>query len=417
MPVGSWTLEFGCSVIADPNRTSAYVANSQDPAYCENGVNVMAPAKPSWQHINLSCSCPALQWEAPSPGATPVPIPPYTTPADDLAPWFSQLVEESRYFYGFIIEKVEDLSTNTVTRSITNRATRYGGGTLGSLRRLPRKIKFTLLAFGNSDCALDYGFRWLADTLTYTCNDDCTLCDATVRTCCPDIDPQNPTYTDWDTGRWSFKNVGIIDGPRYEEPPVPANECNMRRVSFTIASESPYAYKCPVPCMENEIIATALPACPPVNWICSNNRAEICCRTESQYSIGDDGIIVTINAQEDLYNLEIKITPDTFGYECNPETAPPGYERLAPCATLLIPFLPNGYVLNYDTSDEILTVTLPGGTVRDGTPYVDASTGEPPTFPTLRCGSYCICISIDRCGFSGGNSTASISSVHREQAI
>lgn len=418
MPVGSYSLEFGCTSIADPNRTAQYVANAQNPAYCVNGANLLAPEKPSWTFLDVACQCPALQWISDEPGEVPVPVLPYTTPKLDIAPWYSPLNPESAFFHGFIIEKIEDLSTNSVSRAITNRATRYGGGTLGSLRKLPRKFKVTLLAFGNNECALDYAFRWLSDTLTYQCNDDCGLCDATVRTCCPELDPLNPTYKDWDRGRWTFKNVGIIDGPKYEDGPTDANRCNVRRISFTLASESPYAYKCPVVCMKDQILVQAIDACPPVNWICGEGRrSKICCRTENSFSIGDDGILVVVNANEDLYNLKISLTQDIFGYECGTVPAPAGYSHLAPCAEILIPFLPSGYTLRYDTGEERITVILPGGLERDGTPYVDASTGQPPTFPSIRCGGFCVCLTVDRCGFSSGGSTASIYSQHRELAI
>lgn len=416
MPVGAYSLEYGCTTIADPNRVAQYVANAQDPAFCAGGINALAPVPFSWQYLKVDCQCEALQYDTPNgPATPPVLIPPYTSPAIDLAPWYSATVPESAFFYGYMLEKVEDLQMAPVKRNITNRATAFGGGTLGALRRQARVVKYTLLGFGNGECSLDFGFRWLADALTYNCDGDCSLCDATVRTCCPSLSAV-PTYDEWDTGRWTLKKAGLIDGPRYEDPPTDSNACDVRRVSFTLASESPYAYKCPIPCLIDAGWMPAVPPCPPDAWICAEDPS-VCCRSTSQYTTGDEGIIVDVTARENLYGLTITITPDPFGYVCGTTTPPPGWTPPEPCAEIVIPELPNGYFLHYDTSTEEITVTMPGGTVLDGTPFVDATSNTPPTFPTLRCGSFCICISSGRCSFNAGLSTASIYTVHREIAI
>jgi len=413
MPVGAWGLEFGCTTISDPNRTAQYVANAQDPAFCVNGINTLAPIPFSWQYLKVDCQCDALQYETPGgPGTPPVLIPPYTTPALDPAPWYSATVPESAFFYGWTLEKVEDLQMAPVHRNVTNRATSFGGATLGALRRQGRVIKYTMLGFSNGECSMDYGFRWLADILAYSCDGGCDLCDATVRTCCPTLS-NPPTYAEWDTGRWTLKNVGLVDGPHVEDPPTQSNACDIRRVSFTLASESSFAYKCPIPCLIDQVWTPAVPPCPPDVWICGPDP-EICCFAVTQFNTGDDGVIVEVTAREDLNNLTITVTQDNFGYVCGVNPAPPGFVPPAPCATIVIPLLPNGSMLHYDTSLEVITVTQPGSIVVDGTPYIDGTQGVAPTFPTLRCGSFCVCISSGRCSFNALTSTASIWTVHRE---
>lgn len=420
MPVGAYSLRFGCTELIDPNRTSQYVMNAQDPAYCVGGTNVMAPDPFVLSDFRVNCGCDALQWEAyQDPEVvelpTPTPIAPYTTPAADGAPWYSALSPESAYFYGFMLEKVEELSSAPARRKITERATSFGGGVLGAIRKRARVIKYTVLMFGNSECALNYGFRWLTDTLVYSC-DDCELCDAEVRTCCPSFaNPAMPTYDEWDLGRWQFKDVGVVEAPVYEEHPIPSAACNVRRISFTIASESPYGYKCPTICLPPTEFIVAAEPCEPQTWLCEEPAA-VCCRATVADSIGDDGLIIEIVAREVLSNIHITVTPDPFGYVCDAETRPAGWVQPDPCVELLIPALPEGVTFTYDTSDQTIFVVAPGGVIYDGTPFLDPST--PPIFPTLRCGSYCICISSDRtCGYSAGTSTAKISTIHRELAL
>lgn len=243
MPVGAWELEYGCNVVADPNRTAQYVANAQDPAYCTNGVNALAPYPLKFSNLRVNCDCAALQWKAPEPWSSPELIPPYTTPAVDKAPWYTDTVPESAHFWGWMIERVDDVASPPISRKVADRVTEFGGASIGRLRRKGRTMKFTLIGFGAYELAMDYGFRWLSDILAHpaTASD---LCDMTFRTSCPPIsDP--PSFSEWDTGRWTFKNVGILDGPQYEDPPNKDMQCNVRRVSFTVVAEVPYAFKCP----------------------------------------------------------------------------------------------------------------------------------------------------------------------------
>lgn len=425
MPVGGWALRYGCIDIADPNRTGQYVRNAQDVAYCINNVNQLAPDPFAFSDLKVECTCPAVGFEVQRDDfctgvQPPVPtlIAPYTTPALDPAPWYIATHPESAYFYGMIIEKVEQLQDPPTSRTINNRATTFGGGTFGSLRKGARVMKFTVLAFGNSECALDYGFRWLSDVFTYQCS-ECNLCDAEVRTCCPSFaDPNNPTYDEWDTGRWQLRDVGLIEGPKKESPPNEDTQCNVQRWSFTLASESPYAYKCPDCCLPPSIWVPALPPCPVSDWLPCAPKPKICCWKEATDVMGDDGIIVEIAVREDLTNVKITVTPDTFGYACGVNTPPANYQSPDACAEINIPFLPEGVTFRYDTSNQKITLTYPGGETRDGTPWVDASHGTPPTFPTLRCGAFCICLESDRpCAFNAGLSTVTILTVHRELAL
>jgi hypothetical protein len=327
MPLSpGYSLEYGCTTIADPNRVAQYVSNAQDPDFCVAGQNRLAPLPFALTNLRVNCGCPALQFSSPAPGEDPVLIPPYTTPEDDLAPWYSPNDPSSAFFYGFMVEKIEDLHTAPVKREVTNRVSAFGGATLGSLRRQPRVIKVTVLGFGNNESALNYGFRWLTDTLTYQCvGDDCSLCDLTIRTECPELSAE-PTYEEWDQGRWTFREVGLVDGPRMVDPPIEAAACNVRRYEFTLAASSPYAYKCPVTCIAPTVFIPAIPPCPPEDWICGpDSQPSQCCYVTNSSALGDTGLLIDIQSVQQLSNIRIKITPDPFGYVCGLNPAPPGY--------------------------------------------------------------------------------------------
>jgi hypothetical protein len=249
MPVGAWELEYGCTTIADPNRVAQYVANAQNPNYCTNGINSLAPYPLKWTTLRVNCGCPATNWFSDTPGVDPTARIPYTSPALDFAPWYTPDHPESAHFWGWMVERVEDVATAPITRAVTERVSSFGGSVLGPLRKRGRAMRFTLIGFGAYEAAMDYGYRWLSDNLT-TEGAACELCDMTFRIACPELGA-HPTYTEWDQGRWTFKDVGIIDGPTYEDPPNPDARGSIRRVSFTMVASIPYGFKCPESVLQN----------------------------------------------------------------------------------------------------------------------------------------------------------------------
>jgi hypothetical protein len=311
-----------------------------------------------------------------------------------------------------MVESIEELSSSPVSRSVNDRASAFGGASLGYLRKKGRAMKVTLLGFGGYESALDWGFRWITDVISSE-NEVGQLCDMTVRTSCPTF-TGSPTYAQWDTGRWTFKEVGVIEGPQYEEPPAVASSCNVRRISFTVVASVPYGHKCPTLVMNAATwmanLWTNPAACPPLDWVCTPGSDKTC-TTVTTPPIGEDAIIVEIKAgAKDLSNLRIDITPNPLGRTCSTFTDPP-------CDSVLITTLPSGYILRYDGTTQRITVTLPGGEELDGTQFLDTSSGAPPTFPIIRNGQFCICISSDRCSWGSDDATASVWTVHRELVV
>lgn len=393
--------QLGCVLEINSQRTAAYLANVVD--ICGNG---------SFRGTHsMTCDCPPLHWLIPDDGG-PAEAATYTTPASDQAPWVDGDIAESSQFLGFVIN---DVTVNAVTsRSITTRVSSSGGGVVGPRRNKERRFDFTVLMFACNESAMEYGFRFLTDALgSPGCDDGCTLCDGEYRDSCPTVDG---SLSSLDKGRWILKNVAAVEGPTYEKPPVEGMQCNVRMVKFSLVSEYPWKFKCPV----DECIDEPLATFPGWAGGCTNAEEFFCeqqyayCSVSEPLIIGETGLVIKIKAGSvPLQHIDIAITPDKFGYECNVGDRPAGYVPLTPCDQIQIPIIPAGSTLIYDTSIESVTLELPGGGVVDGTPYISTKVGKPPTFPTIRCGDFCIRVGVSECSVQGGP-TMSIQSVHRE---
>lgn len=390
----------GCNLEINIERTSAYIASST----CAEGE--FRGSK------SITCDCPPLHWLIPEDG-TPAQPATYTTPAGDQAPWFDADIPESGKFLGFAIEEVTQ-GAAVASRTVTTRISSSGGGVLGPIRNKERRLDFTVLMFACSEMAMEYGFRYLTDALGSSgCDEPCSSCDAEFRDSCP---PTDGSLTSLNKGRWILKNVGAVDGPTWETPPVAGMACNVRRVKFSLVSEYAWKFKCPV----DECIDLPLAAFPGWAVGCTNADEFFC---EQQYSycsvsesliIGETGMIIKVKAGSvPLLHIDIAITPDKFGYECDPMSRPVGYVPAVACDRIQIPAIPAGSTLIYDTSIETITLQLPGGGVVDGTPFISTVVGRPPTFPTIRCGEFCVRVGVSECSVQGGP-TMSIQSVHRE---
>lgn len=389
--------QLGCNFEINVERTKAYLTSAD----CGDSMQT---------RIDLKCECDPLNWGW---NAEDQPVPAvYTNPATDDASWYDASIPESIDFLGFMIE---DVTQNAITaRKITTRLSSSGGGTLGPLRAKERRLDFTVLMFACNESAMEYGFRYLTDALgSPGCDDGCTLCDAEFRDSCPSVDG---SVASLNKGRWLLKNVGLVDGPIWGDPVVKGANCNIRRVKFSLVSEMPWKFKCPVvECADIPLDPGPADGVNCVNWstiLCGEN--EVSCSVSESLIIGETGLIIKVKAGTvPLQHIKIAIRPDKFGYECDEGSRPVGYVRVAPCDLIYIPYLPASYTLVYDTAVESITVEVPGGGVYDGIPLVSTDEGSPPTYPSLRCGEFCVSVSVSECSVVG-TPTVSISSVHRE---
>lgn len=390
--------QLGCNLEINLQRTKAYLTNVS----CGDEMKT---------RIDLKCDCDPLNWAW---DADDLPVPAlYTTPAGDDAPWYDASISESAKFLGFMIENVDQ---NAITaRSIKTRLSSSGGGTLGPLRAKERRLDFSVLLFACNESSMEYGFRYLTDALGSSgCDDGCTLCDAEFRDSCPSVDG---SVTSLNKGRWLLKNVGLVDGPVWGEPVLKSGGgCNVRRVTFSLVSEMPWKFKCPVvECSDVALAGYPADGVLCVNWddiICG--KQEVSCSVTEELIIGETGLIIEVKAGSvPLQHIEIAIRPDRFGYECDEASRPVGYVRTTPCDLIYIPILPASHTLIYDTSTESITVQTPGGGIYNGTPLISTNEGQAPTFPSLRCGAFCVSVAASECSIVG-TPTVTISSVHRE---
>lgn len=391
------SMNYGCVELVDPYRTASYVTN-----YKNNPTpfNVSPPATIRWQSLDVECSCNVLKYADIGYGVSPVLLPAYTNPEADVAPWFSPVHSESKGFFGFVVDDVEDLSRVPGQRQVTPRATMSGGSTLGAHRKIGRCFKVVLYAFAVNEQSMRYGMRWLSDKLTFSCGDDCTLCDLEIRTSCPKWMSTHPTYTEFDRDRWTLPEVGLVEGPYFIDNPIKDIECNVRRIEFTLCSQSPWMYKCPKPIVSPQAIC---------------NTAEMRARVEVSSTVGEDGIIIEIDAPTaNVTNFTLTIQEDTWGYVSNPSSAPVGWVDPTPCGYISVPIIPAGTKLIYDTAAERIQVQLAGGEIKEGSSLVAVTPGTPPTFPTLRCGSFALKMNYDNVACSATAASIGVWTIHRE---
>lgn len=394
----------GCNLEINAQRTSAYLGNVT--TICGDGEFRGSQT--------LKCDCPPLYWAIPDEPDGEIVAATYTTPSNDQAPWLDADIPESGQFLGFLVHQV---TMNSVTsRSVTTRVSSSGGGVLGPIRSKERRLDFEVLLFACNELAMEYGYRYLADALGSTgCDDTCTSCDAEYRDSCPPLDAP-PDWDDLNKGRWILKNAAAVSGPDWMEPPVSGMACNVRMVKFSIVSEFPWKFKCPVTECEDEPLA----AFPGWEADCVNAEEFFCeqqyayCSVSESLIVGETALIISVTAGTvPLQHIDIAITPDKFGYECDPDIRPVGYVLAEPCDRIQIPWIPAGSTIVYDTSTETITLSPAGGGSIDGTPFVSTEVGRPPTFPTLRCGTFCVRVGVSECSVQG-DAVMTVQSVHRE---
>lgn len=391
---------FGCSLEINAQRTAAYLTNAS--TVCDPG-DIQS-------RMDLKCECDPLNWVQEDDGDW-VPAT-YTDPVADHVAWWDASIPESEQFLGFLIEDVTQ-SSSVTSRNLTTRLSTSGGGVIGPYKNKERRYDFTVLLFACNEAAMEYGFRFLHDALMSPgCDPGSALCDAEFRDSCPQVDGWPESLAQ---GRWILKNVGVVEGPVWADDPLDGSQCNIRRVTFSIASELPWKFKCPVfECQKS------LAGYPVVESECANydeimcGQQEVSCLVSEELVIGETGMIIEVQAGSiPLQNIEITVRPDPYGYESYPETRPPGYQRNEPCDRIVVPSIPKSSTLVYDTSIEDISVILPGGGVVEGTMYIATDDGQPPSFPTLRCGSFCVSVSASECSILG-DPHVRIQSVHRE---
>lgn len=89
--------------------------------------------------------------------------PPYSSPLQDDAPWVDSSDLNSFDFYGVYPLDVTGIEDSTVAAEVTESV--VDGGYVGRVRRSTRTVVFTAVLVGTSECAVEYGHRWLRAVL------------------------------------------------------------------------------------------------------------------------------------------------------------------------------------------------------------------------------------------------------------
>jgi hypothetical protein len=87
----------------------------------------------------------------------------YTTPLQDDAPWTDSDDLNSYDFYGVYPLEITGLEDSTVTAEVVESV--IDGGYVGKPRRQTRPVVFSAVLVGASECAVEYGLRWLRTAL------------------------------------------------------------------------------------------------------------------------------------------------------------------------------------------------------------------------------------------------------------
>jgi hypothetical protein len=251
----------------------------------------------------------------------------YSTPALDPAPWYNVAYPQSADALGMLVEDWTGLDDAHITRPTTPWGGYGGGASLGSIAATGRTMKVNLFLFGRTEEAVEYLFRWLAATLTGVCA-TCATESMLVRRYC------GSTSNLWD-GVAEIRQVGLIEGLKWEAEPFTGGSCTFRRASFTLMAGDPCMYSqeiTPTPdgsdinanlvtCLgtdspTNELRAICRPLCTEVAQSCRTTRAF------TVSSLGVTGPIVTWSNNQNQYSYPmravVRADPGTVGIAPNP---------------------------------------------------------------------------------------------------
>lgn len=332
--------------------------------------------------------------------------PNFVDPKTDKAPWYDPLRPESARFLGAIITKVTGLDS-TLARS-TQSSMGYGQkGTIGTLQTKLREIGIEAIMFACDCAAMEYGMRWLVNYFNGPCQDGCGTCDMAVRLCCPE------PGDDADATEWILQDAGITDGPHWADNPLKDAECLVRNVNWTMASPSPYLFKCPDVCMKDEPMylsdyngdnAPDRPCCPPTfnDWF--SGCAIKCCSLNNKYTIGQTaGTISLTTGTRAANDVWITAQVDRFGLNCPPVLPTPGCNGpncitgIENCLMFKITSIPAMSTFVWDSVRREVYLETNGGLTR--TPAFNLITlpdGEPFTWLNTNCRNICLCVAVPR---------------------
>jgi hypothetical protein len=345
---------------------------------------------------------------------------PYSSPDQDDAPWFDPAEPASKEFAGFVGLGVTGLSKTVASRTVVPLT--IDGAALHPLRRPHKEVQVQVLAIAKTECALSYGFSWLASALRGSlCSNGCEGDNLCFFTCCPSCPPppEDPEVADtcgdpyWRT----MINAGLLsmDDPT-DIRKIPGGY--IAQLTYTIAVGNPFVYReavlmargpgdaeqlpnytdpgVPPDCFEaadclrsddcpppNAPVLPPLPvdACYPTGPFTAS-RAVFTLRSESVPVWAEKIPYVVVRAGAgELRRLTIRWYGNATGADCKTAIDP-----CAACAEINIALLPAGSTLTIDGRTETASVDCSGGPgLATAEPQLYARGGAPFVWPVFSC--------------------------------
>jgi hypothetical protein len=372
----------------------------------------------------------------------------YNSPMQDDAPWTDVDFLDSYDFLGAYPLSITGVEDSTATAAVVEST--LDGGVVGRPRRSTRTMVFQLALMGTSECAVEYGLRWLKMALSggpctgsadYTCQGQ-TLC---YLSCEPCIDWLNCVGAD--PGECLFKyqrsmhKVAAISGPTVQSKHTMSDGGVTWVVGFTLVAGSPYEYgkqvrlvegfmrrdnpyvlgvvdetgevpafddqgsvfdevSCKVatyqPLEDPECPQSSLPpGAPTVALSCfklpSNYRRRQFLIPEQYVPLWGELVPymeIHAPAKQDVRKMRLRFYADVLG-EGDPNNDPCAF-----CGDIVFSYIPAGSTLVFDGTDEIVYIEEPGGRRRRADSVVFGSDGTPFEWPQLSCG-YSYIVTVD----------------------
>lgn len=365
----------------------------------------------------------------------------YRSPLLDPAPWTDPDFPESYGFFGVYPLDVTGIEDSTRQGAVIEST--MDGGTVGRVRHGTRAIVFNTVLVGDSDCAVDYGMRWLRRLLLGAAcgtqaNEACAGEDLCYLSCEPVVDWEGEgTFLDLldclHPYERSFRRVVFNTGPTVTSKRTTTNGGAVWTVTFTAVAGNPYEfgaetpivvgfgkaadpYVCDPPglfnmngpvvddsvCMPTAFYPVFDPECPafvpppetpslvlgcdplPSNW----KRRQFTIPEEFIPLWGDvvPRIAITATAKDSagrpvpVRNLRLRFYADVDGDNDI------GDDICAYCGDILVSYVPAGEKLVLDGSDQLVYVESPGGMQRRADSLVFKTDGTPFDWPSFSCG-------------------------------
>lgn len=402
--------------------------NEQTATYARNGWG-----PPRWDIRGcLSCG-PDIAKALGAPGGQ------YNNPGSDEAPWFAPTEPDSFDFAGLLVTSVTGLGPGVYSRSTTPRASGRGAF-LGPGQQAGPVIVVRGLLLGRTCCSVDYGLRWLNQTLRGTCGDGCSGDDLTFLDCCPEMCEDAEGFTSYedclDPYLRTLKGVALTSSPVIIErfgSSCGCGGCPMLLIEFTLSATEPCVFREPVlvasgvtfdpdtesDCPEWVVVEPGEdctgPDCPPpancisdlcppppkpptppaaINpCVCDPMTTVQACVTIPTASIPEyaEGVPILEIAAGSTDLLQVRVR-----FWVNPLGVPA--DQLDPCdacGEVTLSHIPASAVFRMDGMTNEVTLTCPGSEPTDATGLLGSAGGRLPfRFPEIPCGgvAYTMCV-------------------------